>query len=155
MINFDLYQEIDSMKTISYVINNSDFNIFSKIDLINNSSIYNNKQKSFILLSKIMNQKGSLFIYQKIQHLFQSHNNLERFIEFINNTINNNFIFDNFLSILSENELKSIFTDNQKDIISSLFRYSTLNAYYITKKLLEQFETEFKGLIRNFKKRNK
>ena len=152
LINFDLYQEIDSMKTISYIINNSDFNIFSKIDLINNSSIYNNKQKSFILLSKINNQKGSLFIYKKIQHSFQSQNNSERFIEFINNTINNNFIFDNFLSILSENELKSIFTDNQKDIISSLFRYSTLNAYYITKKLLEQLskymtKNEFQTII--------
>ena len=67
---YELEKEIDTIQTIQFIFNNSNFNIYSKLKIINNSYIYNDLEKSFILLGKINNQDASLFIYKKITKLF-------------------------------------------------------------------------------------
>ena len=138
--SFEIEKEMDTVQTIEFILNNSDYDIYSKLDIINNSSIYQNAQKAFILLSRINNKKASLFVYKKLEDIIDKNTNTERFIDFINNTINNNLVFDYLLSWLSEREMEEIFKDNkeyQKVVISSLFRYSTINGYYIIKELLK------------------
>ena len=152
---FDVEKEMDTIPTLEFILNNSDYNIYSKLDIINNSSIYQDAQKGFMLLSQINNQKASLFVYKQLKEFLDKDNNIEKFIEFINNTINNNLVFDYLLSWLKENEIQEIFKDNkeyQRIVISSLFRYSTINGYYIIKKLLTKLskymhEKDFQSII--------
>ena len=152
---FEIEKELDILPVISFILNNSDYKIYSKINLIANSSIYKNDSKAFILMNNINNKEASLFLYKKIETLFKSKNNKERFIEFINYNINNNFVFDHLISFLSENDFEDIIRNNnqyQKNIISSLFRYSMINAYYIIKKLLSQLskylsKDEFQSIV--------
>ena len=152
---FEIEKELDILPVISFILNNSNNKVYSKIIFVANSSIYQNNTKAFILMNNINNKDASLFVYKKIEILFKSKNNKERFIEFINYNINNNFVFDHLLSFLSENDLEDIIRNNkqyQKYIISSLFRYSILNAYYIIKKLLSQLskylsKDEFQSIV--------
>ena len=152
---FDVEKEMDTIPTVEFILNNADYNIYSKLDIINNSSIYQDAQKGFMLLSQINNQKASLFVYKQLKEFLDKDNNIEKFIEFINNNINNNLVFDYLLSWLKENEIQEIFKDNkeyQKIVISSLFRYSTINGYYIIKKLLTKLskymhEKDFQSII--------
>ena len=137
--DFDLEKEMDKIQIIEFILNNSDYNTYTKVNLIKNSTMYKNFKKAILLLSKIKNQKASLFVFNKIEIFINCRNNSEKFIEFIKNAINNNFIFDYLLNSLSKNEKEYIFKnnkDNQKIIISSLFKYSTMNGYYIIKELL-------------------
>ena len=154
-ISFEIENELDTIKTIEFILNNIDNQIYKKIKLINNSHIYNNLQKSFILLGRINNQQASIFIYEKFEKSWNNMKKTQKFIEFIKNTINNNFVFDYLLNSLSFNELEEIFLinkDYQKIIISSLFRYSTINGYYITKTILNNLfkylpKNEFQSII--------
>ena len=154
MKNLAFLSDIDTIPIISYILNNSDYKFYSKLDLINNSDIYKDIKKSNLLLDKIFNKEASMFIFRKIEKSI-NRNNSKKLIEFIKNTINNKYIIEYLLSLLSENESKQIFNDNkeyQNEIILSLFNYSSINGYYILKLLLTHLskympKNEFNSII--------
>ena len=140
----EIEKDLDKRYIIEYLLNNVNYDIYSKLELVNNSKIFNNNSNAIYLLNNIYKKDASLFVYKKISNCFSGKNNKERFIEFIKNTINNNFIYEHLLSSLNKNELEEIFNTNniyQKIIISSLFKYSSINSYYILKDLLNRLSS--------------
>jgi hypothetical protein len=153
----EIDEYLDKKYLIEYILNNTDYDLYSNLECVNNSKLFSNKENSIYLLNYINKKEASLFVYKKIEKLFLNKNNIEKFIEFINYTINNNFVYDYLLSQLSNNELGEIISTNknyQKIIISSLFKYSSINSYYILKDLLNKLysyisKDEFLSIVYN------
>ena len=153
----EIDEYLDKKYLIEYILNNTDYDLYSNLECVNNSKLFSNKENAIYLLNYINKKEASLFVYKKIEKLSLNKNNIEKFIEFINYTINNNFVYDYLLSQLSNNELGEVISTNknyQKIIISSLFKYSSINSYYILKDLLNKLysyisKDEFLSIVYN------
>ena len=139
---------------IAHILNNSIPAIYSKLDFVINSSVFNSIDKLYNLLLKIKNKEASLFILNTIENKYNKKNNVEKLIDIMDRVINNEHIISHIFNSLNENDKKELIKSNKyiNNIIKSLFKYSEINGYLFLKNILSLISQyspkfDFKSLI--------
>ena len=161
-LNLDHYKSIN--KFISkYILNHSEERIYSKLDFINNSFLFQEDlDSSLFCLNYIYNQTASIFVINQIQKKFNKINkNVNLFLELIKRQVNNYYVFDFLFRSFNENEIYELFLNNKNIIVISLYRYSEINGYKYIETVISKL-TKFMTLdelreiiIPNFGKKGK
>ena len=104
------------------------------------SDIFRNKEDSLKLLNNSFNEEIIYFLINKISNIFCKGYYELLFIELIKCNINNYKVLELLLSYFSEKEIISLFKNNKKTIIKSIYIYAQFNEYLIVQKLLKYLE---------------
>ena len=72
---------------IAYILNNSIQAIYSKLDFVIKSEIFNDIDKSYNLLIKIKNKEASLFVLKIIENKFNKKNNVQKILDIMDRVI--------------------------------------------------------------------
>ena len=144
--------ELDTL--IAYILNNSIPAIYSKLDFVINSSVFNSIDKLYNLLSKIKNKEASLFVLKTIENKYNKKNNVEKLIDIMDRVIYNQNVIDNLFNTLNENNKKELIKSGKytNKIINALFKYAEINGYLFIKRMLTLMgqyspKFDFKSLI--------
>ena len=132
-----IYMNINIVK---YILNHAEEEIYSSMEFIQNSFLFQYLASSLFCLNDIHNQKASIFIVNKIQKKFKEINtNVNLFLELIKRQVNNNYVFDYLFSSFKEKELRLLFKKNKNAIVISLYNYSQINAYKYIEIIINKF----------------
>ena len=139
---------------IAHILNNSIPAIYSKLDFVINSSVFNSIDKLYNLLLKIKNKEASLFILNIIENKYNKKNNVEKLIDIMERVIYNEHIISHLFNALNENDKKELIKSGKyiNNIIKSLFKFSEINGYLFPKNILSLMshyspKFDFKSLI--------
>ena len=123
---------------IAYILNNSIQAIYSKLDFVIKSEIFNDIDKSYNILIKIKNKEASLFVLKIIENKFNKKNNVQKILDIMDRVIYNEFIIDYLFNSSNENDLKELIKSGKytNKIIIALFKFSEINGYLFIKKVL-------------------
>ena len=151
----DWYNQKGQLEVIiAHILNNSIPAIYSKLDFVINSSVFNSIDRLYNLLSKIKNKEASLFILNTIENKFNKKNNVEKLLDIMERVIYNEYIISHLFNSLNENDKKELIKSGKyiNIIIKSLFKFSEINGYLFLKNifsLISQYSPkfDFKSLI--------
>ena len=151
----DWYNQKGQLEVIiAHILNNSIPAIYSKLDFVINSSVFNSIDRLYNLLSKIKNKEASLFILNTIENKFNKKNNVEKLLDIMERVIYNEYIISHLFNSLNENDKKELIKSGKyiNSIIKSLFKFSEINGYLFLKNifsLISQYSPkfDFKSLI--------
>lgn len=137
---------------INHILKSKKYDLLFNQNITNHTNICNNIISSLLILENpCINKDAGKFIMNKVKTLYCGDDE-NFFIEFIKNTIKNEYIFDIILKIIQKKKDQYFFEQNKKLIVKSLYFYSERNGYYYIDNLLKYINKflsleEIKGFI--------